>query len=47
MTREVPVSIPVSVLGNFQMTYSFRPHKLVCGSPQPVAEMNTKEFPWG
>jgi hypothetical protein len=32
-TRQVPVSIPVNVLGNFQVTYSFRSHKLVLGIP--------------
>ena len=47
MTREVPVSIPLSVLGDFQVTFSSRPNELFWGSTQPPTEMNTKEFAWG
>jgi hypothetical protein len=45
--REVPRSIPCTVLENFQVTYSFRPHSAAVGSTQPPTKMSTKEFPWG
>ena len=45
--REVPGSIPGRALGNFQVTSSFYPHSVALGSTQPLAEMSTKEFPWG
>ena len=41
---QVPGLIPDRVLGNFQVTYSFRAHSLALGSTQTLREMSTKKY---
>lgn len=36
-----------SVLGYFQVTYSYSPHSIAQDSTQLLIEMSPKEFPWG
>jgi len=36
-----------SVLGYFQVTYSYSPHSVALDCTQPLTEMSPKEFLWG